>query len=162
MKKLYLILLAVMVLSGCKTCDEPSAAKNTLFVGNVSTNIKNNGIEFIAVNDKTQERTSMAVKGLFYTNRLSEGDYTIEKIVIRYYNALKETTTTYTITMPIYFSIDSNVVNNLGIVRIEINEDDSYTITLSPKYDDVRAEFEKSYNTSAWNSYNWLDVYGSF
>jgi hypothetical protein len=165
MKIRLLVIFAVLIFIGCTSVPVPTPGQDTLLVGKllVNWNVTGKmsggngkikfGIRTYFQNNQTGKVISVSTQkdGWFLTNRLTGGDYTIQK----FYIEREQGNAIYQMTLngPFYITLEDGVVNNMGTVQIDIGND-SYSHRLVD-YDVIKYDFHDEFPDSEWNSYNW-------
>jgi hypothetical protein len=168
MKIRLFVVFAVLGFTGCVSVPVPTQEQNILLVGKllVNWNVTGEmsggngkikfGIKTYFQNNQTGKVISAFTQkdGWFLTNKLSKGDYTIQK----FYIEREQGNTIYKMTLngPFYITLVDGAVNNMGTVQIDIIND-SYSYRLVD-YDVIKYDFEDEFPDSEWNSYEWKNI----
>lgn len=165
MKARLSIVFAVLIFAGCTSVPVPTPEQNTLLAGKLLVNwdvtgtmsggngkIKV-GIKTYFQNNQTGKVVSIPTQkgGWLLTNKLTGGEYTIQK----FYIEREQGNTIYKMTLngPFHINLEDGVVNNIGTVQIDIgNEQYSYRLI---DHDVIRYDFQDEFPDSEWNSYEW-------
>jgi hypothetical protein len=165
MKIRLLAVFAMLVFIGCTSVPVPTLEQNTLLVGKLLVNWDVSGkmsggngkikfgIRTYFQNNQTGKTISISTQkdGWFLTNKLTGGDYTIQK----FYIEREQGNSIYQMTLngPFYITLENGVVNNIGTVQIDIGNGGYYYRLVD--YDVIRYDFQEEFSDSEWNSYEW-------
>jgi len=158
MKIWTLFIFAIFVLAGCTlvSVPVPTPKQNTLLVGKLLVSgFVTYGTTVYIKSHQTGNIFSVTTQkdGWLFTNKLDGGNYTIlyiEKELAGMKYKMK-------FNGPFYITIEDDLVNNIGVIKIYI-ENVLWNVYFSSRllgYDVVKLDFQSEFPDSEWNSYEW-------
>jgi hypothetical protein len=135
-------------------------AKGFLTYGSASVNgTSKRGIEITIreISSGKEYKMKSWSEGLFYSTKISEGNY----MIIKYYfkNTVGNSWADVTQNNPGYiFEIENGVVNNLGLIQWNSERGKSTLSFYNSQHEQVRTDFREIYAESNWNEKEWKSV----
>jgi hypothetical protein len=152
MKKIIIILILYLILfSGCSSIPKPSGGNRTLIIGLILNRTNIEGIIKIQLLEKkTGVRRSYLIKkgNIFFFDNLKGGTYIVEEIIVinnKNENIFQNENAEFTVV--------NNVVNNIGIIYLE----DENKFRNINEHIWVKNEFNKEYSKSGWIKKKWVN-----
>jgi len=160
-KNILSLFIIFLIFFGCVSFPEPTPTHDTLVVGKFRVNFNNIIYDFgiwIYFHDQSGNliQVSSQNDGWFFTNRLTGGEYTIQRIHCSGYGYALN------INGPFPITIEAGKVNNLGNINIKsetIAPRTASVLVESLNYDSSKNEFHNKFPKTKWNDYEWNRVF---
>ncbi len=171
MKKVSIIMLAILFLTGCMSVPEPDSNNRILTLGQINfkgTNYNNaNGLTLNGehegniiltiknINTRKEFELETYYDGLFYSVDIPKGNYRIIKMLLTVSDGSGSMYTWTTPNGSKRFVINDNSVNNLGKINWRSDNNVSSNFTFDFGYKEVNELFQNKFKNSSWNNQNW-------
>jgi hypothetical protein len=164
---------ALLFVLGCSSVPKATEKNPTLFVGKImyigsGNPAQRNGISFngtiefgveISIKNEATQATVKATSGkngLFYTNQIQEGRYSISELFLKKTAIDSAFSTIYTLPQNLLFEVVKGKVNNAGTV-IWLNTNNRHKVEQVYDSTEVKDEFIKQFPKSPWNGQEWVN-----
>jgi hypothetical protein len=176
MKKILILAACAVLLWGCATTKfskEPGDSVNTLLIGRVNLSVMGVSPRYESKEFYTEAIEvhleslpiggeialySRGSDGFFFLANPFAGQYRLKKLVLHYFSQNYAWDFTLEFTEGYVFSIQKNVVNNLGMIEWWQDHKAGLQSLNISKHEDVQRRFEEKFPESGWNHIDWAEV----